>query len=211
MNMSVCKQNFTRNFIFCLAISFLATVSSIVRAETTEDYVKLAEQAFEKADIVSAMNYYRQAAKEGYAPAQSRLAYLLDKSEANEEAIEWYKKAVAQNDAEAQFNLARLYAAGEGIDKDSEQAYLLFTKSAEQNYAPAIRVLAMAHELGQLGQRDDYEKAQHWLLRGQQINDYWSIKRLADAYSEGELGLRIDREKARQLEQQLQALSNAEK
>ena len=194
----------------CLICALLISISPLARAETSEQYVELAEQAFEKADIVSAMNYYRKAANNGYAPAQNRLAYLLDKSEENEEAFAWYQKAAAQNDAEAQFNLARLHAAGEGVKQDHEQAYLLFTKSAEQRYAPAIRVLALAHEQGQLGQRIDYEKSQHWLQLGQQVNDYWSIKRLAKAYSEGELGLRINREKAAELEQQLLPLSNAE-
>ena len=194
----------------CLILGFLITSSPLTHAETSEEYVELAEQAFEKADIVSAMNYYRKAANNGYAPAQNRLAYLLDKSEENEAAIEWYRKAAAQNEAEAQFNLARLYAAGEGIKQDTKLAHQLFTKSAEQQYSPAIRVLALANERGQLGQRIDYEKSRHWLQRGQQVNDYWSIKRLSKAYSEGDLGLRINKEKAKELEQLLETLRNGE-
>jgi len=188
------------------AFYILLTIPLVTLAETSEDYVKLAEQAFEKSDIVSSMNYYRKAANNGYAPAQNRLAYLLDKSEENEEAIEWYKKAASQDEPEAQFNLARLYAAGEGIKQDTVQAYHLFKMSAEKMYAPAIRVLALANEKGQLGQRVDYEQSQYWLQRGREINDYWSIKRLAKAYSDGELGLRIDQEKSHELEQLLQPL-----
>ena len=206
MLMSIFKQNLRH----CFIIGFLTTTTPLTYAETSEEYVELAEQAFEKADIVSAMNYYRRAANNGYAPAQNRLAYLLDKSEENEAAIEWYRKAAAQGEAEAQFNLARLYAAGEGIEQDTEQAFQLFTKSAEQQYAPAIRVLALANERGQLGQRIDYEKSQHWLQRGQQANDYWSIKRLAKAYSEGDLGLRINKDKAKELEKLLEPLANGE-
>lgn len=206
MPMPIFKQSLRH----CLIAGFLLASAPLTHAETSEEYVKLAEQAFEKADIVSAMNYYRKAADNGYAPAQNRLAYLLDNSEENEEAIVWYRKAAVQGDAEAQFNLARLYAAGEGTEKDTEQAYQLFTKSAEQLYAPAIRVLALANERGQLGQRTDYEKAQLWLQRGQQLNDFWSIKRLAKAYSEGDLGLRINKDKAKELEQLLEPLANSE-
>lgn len=202
------KPVFMRWLQHCLVIGLLTTVSPCVLGDTPEAYVKLAEQAFDRSDIVSAMAYYRKAANLGYAPAQNRLAYLLDKSEENEEAIAWYQKAAAQDEPEAQYELARLYAAGEGIDPDFEQAYQLFTKSAEKMYAPAIRVLALAHEQGELGQRIDYEQSRYWLQRGQQINDYWSIKRLATAYREGELGLRIDREKSQALEQQLKPLSN---
>lgn len=190
----------------CLASGFLAATPHAL-AETPEEYVMLAEQAFDRSDIVGAMSNYRKAAEAGYAPAQNRLAYLLDKSEENEEAVEWYQKAVAQENPEAQFGLAGLYAIGEGIEQDTEKAYQLFTESAENMYAPAIRVLALAFEQGQLGQRIDFEQSQYWLQRGQLINDYWSIKRLANAYKKGELGLRINPKKAKDLEQQLEPLS----
>lgn len=191
----------------CVAPGFLIAATHAL-AETPEEYVTLAEQAFDKSDIVGAMNHYRKAAEAGYAPAQNRLAYLLDKSEENEEAFEWYKKAVAQNHAEAKFGLAGLYAIGEGTTQDIERAYQLFTESAEQKYAPAIRVLALAFEQGQLGQRIDFEQSIYWLQRGQLVNDYWSIKHLANAYSKGTLGLRINPQKAKELEQLLEPLRN---
>jgi len=181
-----------------------ATVSS--PAKTPEENVRLAEEAFDKSDIVSAMRFYRKAAEAGYGPAMSRLAYLLDKSEEDEEAITWLKKAVQLGEAEGQFELARMYAYGEGIKQDKKLAFELFKKSANQQYTPAIRVLALAYENGDLGLRADYELAQHWLRRGQLANDYWSLKRLAQAYRKGDLGLRINHQKAEQLEQQLAPL-----
>jgi len=191
----------------------LAETSANSPANTPEENVRLAEQAFDKSDIVSAMSYYRKAAEAGYGPAMSRLAYLLDKSEEDEEAVTWLKKAVQLGEAEGQFELARMYAYGEGIKQNKKAAFDLFTQSANQQYAPAIRqyapairVLALAYENGDLGLRADYELAQQWLKRGQLANDYWSIKRLAKAYREGDLGLRINKQKAEQLEQQLAPL-----
>lgn len=192
----------------CLLFSAhtLAETSASSPANTPEENVRLAEQAFDKADIVSAMSYYRKAAEAGYGPAMTRLAYLLDKSEEDEEAITWLKKAVQLGEAEGQFELARMYAYGEGIKQDKKAAFDLFTQSANQQHTPAIRVLALAYENGDLGLRADYELAQHWLKRGQLVNDYWSIKRLAQAYRKGDLGLRINKQKAEQLEQQLAPL-----
>ena len=100
-----------------------------------------------------------------------------------------------------------MYASGDGVTKNNSEALRLFTSSGSKNYTPAIRVMAVAYEQGELGLRIDYETAQKWLANGVQLNDYWSIKRLARAYSNGELGLRIDRQKAMQLEQQLARLN----
>lgn len=178
-------------------------------ADPPQDYVIKAEKAFDESDIVSAMAYYRKAAEAGYVPAQNRLAYLLDKSEENEEAFSWYQKAAATGDAEAEHGLARMYASGDGIKKNNSEALRLFTSSANKNYKPAIRVMAAAYEEGELGLRIDYETARKWLSKGVQLNDHWSVKRLARAYSNGELGLRIDHQKATQLEQQLARFNKA--
>ena len=211
--MTITKSPVIRCLRLCLVSScllFSAHVLSEVHAAAPktgpEENVRLAEEAFDKSDIVSAMRFYRKAAEAGYGPAMSRLAYLLDKSEEDEEAIKWLKKAVQLGEAEGQFELARMYAYGEGIEQDKKQAFELFKKSADQQYAPAIRVLALAYENGDLDLRVDYELAQHWLKRGQLANDYWSLNRLAQAYRKGDLGLRINRQKAEQLEQQLEPL-----
>ena len=126
-------------------------------AESVEDYFAEAEKAFDQSDIVNAMANYRKAAEAGYVPAQNRLAYLLNISEQNEEALEWYRKAAAAGDAEAEFNLAGMYAEGDGTAKDTLQAITLFTSSANQGYAPAIHVMAAAYEEGEMGLRIDYD------------------------------------------------------
>ena len=185
---------FCSNSISAIMLALLCVMQA--RAETPQEYVVKAEKAFDESDIVSAMTYYRKAAEAGYVPAQTRLAYLLDTSEENEEAVKWYQQAAATGDAEAEYGLAGMYAAGDG----------LFTLSANKGHKPAIHVMAVACEKGELGLRIDYETAREWLEKGVQLNDYWSIGRLAQAYSNGELGLRIDRQKAAQLEQQLAGL-----
>ena len=149
------------------------------------------------------MSYYRKAAEAGYVPAQIRLAYLLDKSEENEEAVKWYQIAADTGDAEAEHGLAEMYAAGDGIAQNNSEALRLFTSSANKGFKPSVRIMAAAYEEGEMGVRADYEKAREWLEKGIQLGDQWSIKRLSQAYARGELGLRIDRQRAAQLEQQL--------
>jgi TPR repeat protein len=197
-------QSFCLRSISATTLALLCAMAAF--AETPQEYVARAEKAFDESDIVSAMSNYRKAAEAGYAPAQTRLAYLLDKSEENEEAIKWYKQAAAQGNAEAEHGLAGMYVSADGIAEDSAEALRLFESSASKGYLPAIHVLASAYEKGELGLRIDYELAREWLEKGMQLKDYWSINRLAQAYGNGELGVRIDRQKAAQLEQQLSRL-----
>ena len=189
--------------LVCLATSLLLLDAAVVWAETPEEFMNKAEVAFNRADIVSAMTWYRRAAEMGYAPAQSRLAYLLDNSEENEEAVKWYRLGAEQGFAEAEFGLAHMYASGEGVERDSDKAVELFTLAANQGHRQAIRVLALAFEKGQLGLRVDYDKSLYWLNVGVDAGDPWSAKWLAKAYRSGRLGLRIDPQRAEALEKQL--------
>jgi len=193
----------------CLAISLLLLTAPLVWAETPDEFVNKAEAAFNQADIVSAMAWYRRAAEMGHAPAQSRLAYLLDNAEQNEAASEWYQLAAEQGFAEAEFGLGTMYASGEGVERDSDKAVELFTRAANQEYTQAIRVLVLAYEKGQLGLRIDYDKSLAWLNAGVDAGDPWSIKWLAKAYRSGRLGLRIDQQRAEALEKKL-LISNTE-
>jgi len=187
----------------CLAMSLLLLAAAVAWAETPDEYMNKAEQAFNRADIVSAMSWYRKAAEMGHAPAQSRLAYMLDNSEENEAAAKWYQLAVEQQFADAEFGLAQMYARGEGVERDSDRALELFTRAANQGHRRAIQVLALAYEKGQLGLRIDYDKSLVWLNTGVSAGDPWSIKWLAKAYRRGKLGLRIDPQRAQALETQL--------
>ena len=186
-------QSCSTRFILAAVLALLALTTAV--AESIEDTMAKGEKAFERSDIVSAIAYYRKAAEAGHVPAQTRLAYLLNVAEQNEEALEWYRKAAAAGDAEAEFYLAGMYAEGDGTAQDPAEALRLFTASADRGYAP-----------GKMGLRIDYEAARTWLDKGAAVNDYWSIKRLAQAHANGELGLRIDRQKAGQLEQRLAGL-----
>lgn len=198
------KSKRTGKPLACRALSLLLLAAAVAWADDTPDeHMHKAQKAFEQADLISAMSWYRKAAEMGHAPAQSRLAYLLDNAEENEEAVKWYRLAVEQQSAEAEFGLANMYASGEGVERDSEQAVELFTRAANQGHRQAIHVLALAYERGQLGRRIDYDKALAWLNAGVAAGDPWSIKRLAKAYRTGALGLRFNPERSQALEKQL--------
>jgi len=191
------------SYFFILWAGMVSPVSTVMASDNPEVYMEKANAAFEQADIVNAMNWYRKAAELGNAEAQTRLAYLLDNAEENKEAIEWYQKAVEQGYPDAMYGLAGMYAAGEGTPKSEAKAFDLFSQAANNGHAPSIRILAVTYEEGNLGQPIDYELAVQWLQTGVSAGDTWSIFRLARAYERGELGQRIDKQKAKALQRQL--------
>ena len=82
------------------------------------------------------MKWYRKAADQGDASAQSYLGlmYELGKGVPQDyaEAVKWYRKAADQGNAGAQFKLAFSYADGEGVLQDYIQAHMWFNLSASR-------------------------------------------------------------------------------
>jgi len=71
-------------------------------------------------------------------------------------------KMAQDGDAVAQYQLARLYRNGVGVTKNEAEALAWFTKSANQNYAPAQSTLGTIYRFGLLGTTQDTQKAIEW-------------------------------------------------
>ncbi len=99
------------------------------------------------ADYNRALECFRQAAEDGYAPAQTNLGIMfvfgrgVVRSEA--EAGRWFRRAADQGDAGGQFNLGNLChpaSLGKFIPDAAEariQAYMWFSLAAAQGYYKA--------------------------------------------------------------------------
>ena len=111
-----------------------------------------------------------------------QLKKVLDYSENNEEAAIWYRKAAEQNNADGQYGLGYLYASGDGVKQDHEQAVHWLGLAAEQGHAQAIRTLVTAYEKGGLGLEKDTTKAVVLLKKAAEKNDSWSKNRLKNKY-----------------------------
>ena len=88
---------------------------------------------------------------EGYGMAQDQ-----------KQAAYWYQLAAEKGHAEAQYNIARLYATGNGIPHDEEQAARWVRAAASQGYAPAQARLGIRYANGQ-GMQEDARRAYFWL------------------------------------------------
>ncbi|MDP2369649.1 tetratricopeptide repeat protein [Rhodoferax sp.] len=148
-----------KNLMAAIMLSALAVPCALAGpAEDTE----LAEKEFARGDLVASLGLWRKAAQQGYAPAQARLGDILDKAEEDTEAVEWYRKAAAQGNAAGEYGLGQMYAKGEGVKKDPEQARLHILKAAEKSYLAAVILMMEAYRTGGLGLAVDHQRADIW-------------------------------------------------
>ncbi len=88
-----------------------------------------------------AVSWFRRAAEQGFAAAQSilGLSYLNGRGVAQDDelAVSWFRRAAEQGHAEAQNNLGAMYVNGRGVEQDSELAVSWFRRAAEQGHATA--------------------------------------------------------------------------
>lgn len=72
-------------------------------------------------------------------------------------AVFWYKKAAAQGDTVARFNLGNCYRTGRGVMQDEKKSTRLYRLAANDGYIPAIHNLGNCYYYG-VGVRKNYKK-----------------------------------------------------
>ncbi len=157
--------------IACLIV-LGASVSTppIALAEEQADDFQVGLDAYNAGDLPGALTSFRKAAESGSAEAQAWLGYILDQSEDNDEAARMYRAAAEQGNIAGIAGLAEMYAKGEGVEKDHEQALMLFTKAGEAGHAQSIRVLVAAYEKGGLGVGKDAAELAYWKAKESALN-----------------------------------------
>ena len=178
-------------FIFCS----LVIASSLALADAKTDGDKgIAE--YRKGNLIESMLLLEKSAGKGYAPAQVTLAYILDKSEQDTQALHWYQQAANNNYPAGLFGLGNMYATGEGTEKDPQKAGQMIEKSALLGHLPAMRAYAYALEYGQLGFSQNNSSAAEWYLKSADSGDKDSMRRLKKAFTLGQLGLPVNLQQA---------------
>ena len=84
------------------------------------------------------------------------------KEEKEKSEYETLLEKAEQGDAEAQFNLGKMYLLGQGVQQDYKEAVRWYCLAAEQGYAEAQNHLGVMHTTGR-GVPRNYWKAYKWL------------------------------------------------
>ena len=130
-------------------------------------------------DYTSAYRWLRDAAEQGYAPAQCALGgmYLagLGVAADDAQALGWYRKAAEQGNAEAQTSLGLMYAHGRGVAMSDAAAVKWFRLAAEQGGATGQSNLGVMYLEGRGVDRSD-TAAEHWFhkagVQGEPLAQY---------------------------------------
>ena len=186
-------------------VAWLSLLPGILWATPDDDY-RDGKKFLDRGDLIDAMPFLKKAADAGHAPAQALYAYILDKSESDDEAVAYYKKAIAQGNADAQFGLAGMLMGAEGVPADIPEGRRLFLLAAEQGHEQATIVLSLAYMNGGLELTDAERKgpdAIKWIKRAAEFKHVPSMERLAAAYRAGEFGLTVNPAEADRLTQRV--------
>ena len=111
------------------------------------------------------MKWYRKAAEQGNAEAQSRLGYMYGEGEGvakdDAEAVKWNRKAAEQGDYSSQDAVGNSYFDGKGVPQDYVEAAKWYRLSAEQGYTGSMSQLGMLYSEGK-GVPQDFVQAYLW-------------------------------------------------
>ncbi|WP_051141059.1 tetratricopeptide repeat protein [Azospirillum brasilense] len=103
-------------------------------------------------DDAEAVRWYRLAAEQGDATAQTNLGWMYDQGRGvpqdDAEAVRWYQRAAAQGSASGRAHLGVAMVRGVGIDADREEGWRLIGLAAKEENVSALLALAARHRLG---------------------------------------------------------------
>jgi TPR repeat protein len=178
------------NLILLLASSYAA----LATAGAAEEYEDAAKR-YAAGDLVGAMPALRKAADAGHAPAQVMLAEILKQADSSPEAVDYFRKAAVQGNADGEFGLGAMLADGQGVKKDIAEGRKWILRAADHGQPEAINEMAMAYINGNLGIADDQRsgaEALRWIRASADSGFLPAMERLAAAYRNGDYGLNAD-------------------
>ena len=135
--------------------------------------------------IPTAEGFYRKAAEQGHANAQSNLAVILLNTQRSEEGITWLRKAAKGGAARAMVLLGNLALTGTGMTKNPEEAKKWLEEAAEQGDPEAYESLSVMYDTG-AGVAKDPAKALDLLEKAAKRNSVKALLRLAVKSLNGE-------------------------
>lgn len=192
--------------VIAVLISALFTTRAAV-ADSQEDFVN-GYAAYQEGDLIRAMSLLKKAADDGHAAAQAGFAYILDKSDEDEEAVRYYRLSAEQGHVDGMYGLGSMYLMGEGVAQDLAEARKWIEKAAAGGGEQAIRVLAEGYAHGGLGLSDaerTSERGAPWIKLAAEQGYLPMMEFLASLYEKGGMGLQPNAEEAAKLRARIAA------
>lgn len=203
MKLFILKQPYQSSLAKFLLLIFVCQLSYA----TPEDDGQKGIEAFKAGDLPLAVEHLNRAANDGYAPAQSALAYILNKSGFNLQAFELYQQAADQGDTGGILGLGLMHYNGDGVEQNINKGVELIKKAAEMNDPAAIYQYAGMLSIGSPGFDQDTKTAVDLFKKAASMEHHISIGRLVAIYRNGQLGETVNPELADKYQAQLSELN----
>lgn len=130
----------------------------------------------------------KRAAEQGDPGREYLYAQALDNGSCGfkidkQQAERWYRKAAAQGDMLAQYQLGETYFAGDGFSPDYPEAKKWYQKAAAQGHGPSqLRLAFLYAEKHFKGLKIDYAEAEKWFRKAAEQNAGDAQFRLGNFY-----------------------------
>ena len=144
-------------------------------------------------DDETALLWWTRAAQQDHRLAQHNLALtLLERGGPLDlaEAVTWLERAAATGFARSQYSLAKLYAAGQGVEPDDDKAFALMLEAGQAGFVRAQYNLGKMYRDAQ-GVDQDLAAASGWFRHAAEQGYAKAQVRLANRYLYGQ-GVALD-------------------
>lgn len=138
-------------------------------------------------DRCTAFMWYLKSAELGHPTAQNNVACDYMKGEIvdldYQLAVEWFEKAVAQDDMYALNNYGTMMLNGNGIPRNTERAFMMIKKSAELGHPDAQCNLGVCYFEG-WGTTRNLDEALRWLVAAKNVGAEGALEYLQKGFKE---------------------------
>jgi TPR repeat protein len=163
-----------------------------------EKYYQKGKALYKDKQYKEAVKWFRKAAEQGYAKAQSNLAHMYEYGKGIEkdyqEALRLMRLAAEQGLARAEAQVGSMFERGKGLEKDYREAAKWYRLAAEQGDIYAQTNLGLLYEYGR-GLEKDPREAAKWYRLAAEKGLAVAQSNLAKAYYYGR-GVNKDRSEA---------------
>lgn len=156
-----------RKTILFITLLFIACY---VNAQTAFDKAK---QAWEDEDYATAETLVKPLAVKGDVKSILLYGRILDAQDRFQEAIGWFKKGAAKNDAKCMGYLANCYSNGYGVTKNEETALTWYQKAANLGEPTALYMIGYSYDNGYGNQQINKDKAIYWYKKAAEKDEKW--------------------------------------
>jgi TPR repeat protein len=175
-------------------------VTFIAVQQTSAEPLQDAKSAYDRKDYSTALSLWLPLAEAGHAEAQRYVGILYENGFAvardGRRAVEWFSKAAAQGDTEAEYRLGMRFVHGDdGLPQDVPQGLALMAKAGEQGNVRSFSAIGDLYRSGLHGVPKDLAQSVVWYRKAADLGYPLAQDSLGIAYRHG-LGVRKDIEQA---------------